>query len=113
MNVPLKKILLPVNQAEWEKITASQDDYELTMSLSLAAGAVLDYLERNGQARLWEMSLDIKEWPAVLIIMSVGVLVRERLVRVRKRHRGIIVELVNFNPSEIRKKRGSIGPFWQ
>lgn len=113
MNAPLKKILLPINQAEWEKITGSQDDYELTTSLSLAAGAVLDYLERNGQAKLWEMSLDIKEWPAVLLIMSVGALVRERLVRVRKRHRSIVVELANRNHNEIREKRASIASLWQ
>ncbi len=102
MNLPLKKVILPVNQDEWEKITLSNDDFSLTTSLGLAAGAVLNYLEKNGPSKLWEMTAQINEWPAVVVIMSVGGLARERLIHVKKRHRGIVLELVRNDQNNLK-----------
>lgn len=95
MNSPLKKVILPINQDEWGKIGVIGENFLLTTSLTLAAGTILEYLEKNGPSRLWEMSCDLTEWPTIILIMSIGALVREHLVCARKRHRGVVVELLN------------------
>lgn len=111
MNISVKKVILPINQDEWEKMSPSHDDFSLTTSLSLAAGAVLNYLEKNGPSKLWEISFQIGEWPAVILIMSVGALARERLIHVRKRHRGIALELVRNEHNQTLKKHTHV-PFF-
>lgn len=99
MSYPLKKVILPINQDEWEKIGVIDENFLLTTSLALAAGAVLEYLEKNGPSKMWEMSCELTEWPAILLVMSIGVLVCEHLICARKRHRGIVLELLNGAPS--------------
>jgi len=88
----LKKGL--VSKDERHKIDPLRDGLALTTLVALAGGSVLDYLEKNGPSKLLEISHQLSEWPAALVLVSVGFLIGEHLVSVKKGHRTVIVESV-------------------
>lgn len=63
----------------------------LLMSLGLIEGEILTYLERHGATTLRRLIREL-EWSAPMVMMAVGALVRERLIRATQHDLEVIVE---------------------
>ena len=62
----------------------------LMTPLALIEGEVLTYLERDGTTTLRRLIREL-EWPARMVMMGVGALVREGLVRATKRELEVLL----------------------
>ncbi len=65
----------------------------LMTTLGIVEGEILIYLERYGAATLRELTRTL-DWPARLVTMAVGGLVRERLARAEEFDLEVVVEPV-------------------
>ena len=82
---------LPMENEEWDRIGVHIDDASLMTPLGLVEGEVLDYVEEKGSSMLVSVIRDLA-WPAPVVVMAVGALVREGLIRAKKRDQGIELE---------------------
>lgn len=60
-------------------------------TLGLAEGEVLEHLERYGSARLRDLTREL-EWSSLMVVMAVGALIRQGLVRGLRQNAEIILE---------------------
>lgn len=67
------------------------DPISLMTPLGLIEGDVLTYLERHGAATLQRLIAEF-EWPAALVTMAVGALIRSGLVRALQREFEVMIE---------------------
>jgi len=93
----MSEVLLPMVEDEWKKPPVSPGGIPLITSLGLIEGEVLTYLEQHGATRLRGLVREL-EWPARMVMMAVGALIREGLVRGVQHELEIIVELLRKAP---------------
>jgi hypothetical protein len=93
----MSEVLLPLIEDEWKKPPASTQDTPLITSLGLIEGEVLTYLEQHGATKLRGLIREL-EWPARMVMMAVGALIREGLVRGVQHELEIIVEPLRPQP---------------
>ena len=101
----MSETLLPMVEDEWKKAPVSHAEPSLITSLALVEGDVLAYLERQRTTTLRHLVREL-EWPSRLILMGLGALVREGLVRAVQRELEFLVEL---QPVRTRQTAGSRG----
>ena len=71
---------------------AEQMSASLMTPLGVIEGEVLIYLEEHGATPMRRLTREL-DWPASLVIMAVGALVRERLVRATQHELEVRVEI--------------------
>ena len=81
---------LPLEQ-EWRKPPGESEDTPLITTLGLVEGEVLTFLGDHGATTLRALIREL-EWPARMIMMAVGALIREHLVRATQRELEVILE---------------------
>jgi len=75
------------------RVPSTAASSSLMTPLALVEGDVLTYLERDGTTTLRRLIREL-EWPARMVMMGVGALVREGLVRATKRELEVLLTLV-------------------
>ena len=72
-------------------------DSSLVTSLGLIEGEVLTYLEENGRAPHGQLMMRLA-WPAVMITMAIGSLIRQGLIRhvPQEREKRVIQNLLDW-----------------
>ena len=75
----------------WKVESAGELSASLMTPLGVIEGEILTYLEQRGATALRRLIREL-EWPAPLVMMAVGALVRDRLVRAARHDLEIIVE---------------------
>lgn len=89
----MTKTLLPLVEQEWKEPPVETEDIPLITTLGLIEGEVLTFLEEHGATTLRGLIREL-EWPARMVMMAVGGLVREHLVRATQRELEVILELL-------------------
>lgn len=89
----MTEALLPLAEEAWKKPPAHVEDTPLITTLGLIEGEVLTFLEDHGATTLRGLIREL-EWPARMVMMAVGALVREHLVRAAQHELEVILEPV-------------------
>jgi hypothetical protein len=87
----MAEALLPLAEQEWKQSPGETEDTPLITTLGLIEGEVLTVLEDHGATTLRGLIREL-EWPARMVMMAVGALVREHLVRATQRELEMVVE---------------------
>ena len=87
----MSEVLLPDIESEWKKPPENGNAASLMTPLGIIGGEVLTYLEEHGATALRRLIRDL-EWPAQIVMMAVGALVREGLVRAVQHDLEVILE---------------------
>lgn len=87
----MAEALLPLVEEEWKKAPAEIEKAPLITTLGLVEGDVPAFLEDHGATTLRGLIREL-EWPSRMVMMAVGALVRERLVRAAQRELKVILE---------------------
>jgi hypothetical protein len=102
----MSEVLLPMVEEEWKKPPidadpafpppeASTRDASLMSPLGVVEGEVLMYLEEHGATTLRQLTRELA-WPASMVMMAVGALVRESLARAVQHELEIVIEPWKF-----------------
>ena len=76
---------------EWKKSPGGIEDIPLVTTLGLIEGEVLTFLEDHGATTLRGLARELKG-PARMVMMAVGALIREHLIRATQRELEVILE---------------------
>jgi len=87
----MSETLLPMLDEEWKRPPAVPEEASLMTPLGLVEGEILTYLEEHGATTLGGLVRQL-EWPAKMVMMAVGALVREGLARATQHELEILVE---------------------
>ena len=87
----MAEALLSLVEQERKKPPGELEDIPLITTLGLIEGEVLTFLEDHGATTLRALIREL-EWPARMIMMAVGALIREHLVRATQRELEVILE---------------------
>ena len=87
----MSECLLPMVEDEWKKPSVQQAAPSLMTRLGLVEGEVLTYLEEHGTTALRRLVRGL-EWPAPLVMMGVGALIRGGLVRATQHDLEVLLE---------------------
>lgn len=88
----MSETLLPTLDEEWRKPVTNVSGTPLVTSLGLVEGEVLLYLEEHGPTSLQELIREL-EWSARLVVMGVGALIRQGLIRGIQKDVTVVVSL--------------------
>ena len=100
----MSEVMLPMIEEEWKKppVREREQSTSLMTPLGLIEGEVLTHVEGYGATALRRLIREL-EWPATLVMMAVGALVREGLIRAVQHDLEIILQPVTaFPPGETR-----------
>lgn len=87
----MSKFLMPtVDEERWQRSPAHARGPSLMTPIGVVEGEVLSYLDRHESTTLRRLNQAL-EWPAYLVMMGVGALIRAGLVRGEQRDLEIIV----------------------
>lgn len=87
----MAEALLPLAEQEWKKPPGEIEDTPLIATLGLIGGEVLTFLEDHGATTLRELIRELG-WPARMVMMAVGGLIREHLVRATQHELEVVFE---------------------
>lgn len=87
----MTEALLPLVEHEWKKLPGEIEDTPLITTLGLIEGEVLTFLEDHGAMTLRGLIQEL-DWPSRMVMMAVGALIREHLVRATQRELEVILE---------------------
>ena len=73
-------LAMPEMQPTEEADALTTPESSLMTVLGIAEGDVLEYLEGHGAASLYRV-IQTQEWPSSMVIMAVGALIRQGLIR--------------------------------
>jgi hypothetical protein len=79
---------------DWGLIGESQDGSSLMTTLSIVEGALLTFLEEEQGETSVQDAINHINYPATLLLMAVGSLVRRRLILATKMDTDILLETV-------------------
>lgn len=79
----MEKLSFPSLQTEWLIMNPQQEVASLMTPIALIEGEVLSYLEEHGTATAKKLVDELK-WPATLVLMGIGALVRSGLIQAKK-----------------------------
>ncbi|MBI3088431.1 MAG: hypothetical protein HYY91_06105 [Candidatus Omnitrophica bacterium] len=90
----MSETLLPMVEEEWRKppLHWEHEGRSLMTELGVVGGEALTYLEARGATTLRQLIREL-EWPAPMVMMAVGALVREGLVRAIRHELEVVVEV--------------------
>ena len=84
-------VLLPTVEEEWKKPSLQDERGSSIMtSLGIIEGEVLLRLETHGAATLQDLTREL-QWPAAMVTMAVGALVRQGLARAARHDLEVVV----------------------
>ena len=86
------ELLLPTTLHDWKRLPVEQPKRTLITQLGLAEGEVLTCLEEYGSTTLRRLNREL-DWPASIVMMAVGALVRARLVLAIQHDLEIVIQL--------------------
>ncbi|MFT5207661.1 MAG: hypothetical protein ACI9CF_001418 [Candidatus Omnitrophota bacterium] len=92
-------IKVPITYEAWEKVGLPIDGGSLMTSLSLIQAEVFELIERKQPVFLVEL-LDELSWPEPLSLMSIGGLIREKLIIAERSENKIELRRNNENKSD-------------
>ncbi len=84
---------IPMGSDEWNKMGVTRGDPSLMTLVGIAEGEVLEALETGGPAAMASV-LEQSQLPMPLVLMSVGALVRDGLVRATKSREHVRLESI-------------------
>jgi hypothetical protein len=88
----MSETLLPIIEEEWKKPPADvAERTSLLTRVEVIEGDVLTYLERQGATPLRRLTREL-EWPPTMILMAVGALTQEGLVRAVQHDLELVIE---------------------
>ena len=87
----MSAVLLPMVEDEWKEPSGEPPSPSLMTRVGLVEGEILTYLEGHGTTTLRRLIRDL-EWTAPLVMMGVGALIREGLVRAVQHDLEVLVE---------------------
>ncbi len=79
-------------EQEREKSSVASDHPSIMTPLGVVEGEVLTYLDRHGDTTLRRLNRELS-WPAYMVMMAVGALVRAGLVRGIQRNLEVLVKM--------------------
>lgn len=88
----MKNKNLPIFYSDWKEMD-TKEGVSLMTPIALVEGEVLNYLEANGSSTLKRIIEELK-WPAVMILMGIGALIRGGLVRAKKIQDSVLLEVL-------------------
>jgi uncharacterized membrane protein len=88
----MSEVVLSMVEEEWKKPLARAERSSLMTPLGLVEGEVLAYLDRQGIATLRRLNQQLG-WPAYMVMMAVGALIRAGLVRGIQHDLEVVVKL--------------------
>jgi hypothetical protein len=86
-------IQIPMQSQDWAKTGIGQENQSLMTPIALVEGEVLETIESRGPVDLSRVLKTTKQ-PKPLVVMSVGALVRDGLVRATKSKQHIVLESI-------------------
>ena len=90
----MTEMFVPLVEQEGKTPPVEPANVPLITTLGLVEGEVLTVLEAHGATTARGLVQEL-EWPAWMVVMAVGALIRERLVRATPRELELIVEPVS------------------
>lgn len=87
----MQSIEVPMTVNEWHKLGVVVESASLNMMISLAESDVKEHLENQGRVSM-ESLIENLSYPRLVVVMSLGALVRDGLVRVIKSGDSILLE---------------------
>lgn len=88
----MNDMVLPMVGEEQKRRAADAVPGSLMTPLGLVEGEVLRYLDRRGSATLRRLNRELR-WPAYMVMMAVGALIRAGLVRGVQHELEVILKL--------------------
>jgi len=87
----MSEVLLPIVEEEWKKPPLQNEQGSSIMTpLGIIEGEVLLWLETHGPATIRYLTREL-EWPAAMVTMAVGALVRQGLARAARHDLEVVV----------------------
>jgi hypothetical protein len=91
----MSEVLLPMVEEEWRKppvLSAETLGSSLMTPIGLIEGDILTVLERDGATAMRRLIREL-DWPAPMVFMAVGALIREGLLRAIRHDLEIVLGL--------------------
>ena len=95
----MSEVMLPMIEEGWKKppVREREQSTSLMTPLGLIEGEVLTHVEVHGATALRRLIREL-QWPATLVMMAVGALVRAGLVRAVQYDLEVILQPVTASP---------------
>ena len=77
--------------AAYQRVQPSGGTVALVTTLGLASGEILTYLEQHGTTAIRRLIRELS-WPAPVVLMAVGALIRAGLIRATQHDLEVLVE---------------------
>lgn len=87
----MAEVLLPLDDEEWRKPPRETPRASLMTPLGIVEGEALLHLEEHGATALRQLIREL-EWPAPLVTMAVGALIRHGLVKASQHELEVLLE---------------------
>ena len=97
---------------EWKPSPGRPEQTSLITSLGLIEGEALTYVEEHGATTLRRL-IQALEWPARLVMMAVGALIRNGLVRAIPHELEVIIEPVLRPTTDLRGGNERVPEAWR
>jgi len=91
----MSEFLLPTSERDWQKPPMSEEEAPLMTTIGLVSGDVLTTMEHDGTVTLKELAHELRHWPASLVTMAVGSLIRRGLVRGIQRGQEVVLQHIS------------------
>jgi hypothetical protein len=86
----MKNVMPEIKDAEWNKVGLPIDGKSLMSSLTLVETEILELIETRRELSLTDI-LNAVSWPAPIILMSIGGLIREKVVIAKRKGCEIVI----------------------
>ena len=87
----MSEMLLPIVEEEWKRPAVGEAGRSLLTPLGIIEGEILTALEEHGPTTLRRLIRELK-WPTPMVMMAIGALIRERLVRATQQELNLVIE---------------------
>ncbi len=91
----MTEVLLPMEEERVTEPRVYLPERPLMTTLGIVEGDILTYLERFGTTTMRQLIREL-EWPAPMVMMAVGALIREGLIRALRHELEVVVEPVRL-----------------
>ena len=103
----MSETLVPLIEQEWRKPPLRSEEMPMMTAVGLIEGEVLTFLEEHGATTMRHLIREL-EWPARMIMMATGALIREHLVQATPHELEVLLEpLTEGAPREQRTERST------
>lgn len=85
-----KMMTLPMDDQQWERLGVQHEGSSLFTTISLAEGEVLNYMEGKKEVTLASIVNQLG-LPEPIVLMSIGGLIRERLVAAKRHNKFVLL----------------------